>query len=110
MPCRIAAITDLHFSRQPLEMSSRKGEWASVLLKRAVARLNRYIKPDVTVILGDLLDDPAAPDAVDLLNDLRRVLDDLAMPWLVIPGNHDPEKTVFYSVFDQCDFLDVNGV
>lgn len=110
MPCRIAAITDLHFSRQPLEMSSRKGEWADVLLKRAVARLNRHIKPDVTVILGDLLDDPKASDAVGLLTDLRGILDRLAMPWLVIPGNHDPAPGVFYSVFDECDFLDINGV
>lgn len=108
--CRIAVITDVHYSAKPPVMAVRRGDWAVVMLRRTVQRLNRYIKPDVTVVLGDLVDDPQAADAMDLLRRLRAILDDLQSPWLAIPGNHDPAQAKFYEVFDQADYLDINGV
>lgn len=109
MPTRIAIITDIHYSAGPTGMDIRKGEWGDVLLRRTVNRLNRYVQPDVTVVLGDVLNDHEDAEAMDLLRDAKKILDDLRMPWLAIPGNHDPDAETFYTVFDRVDYLDVNG-
>ncbi len=110
MKCRTAVITDIHYSRSPPAIAARQGNWGAVLLRRTVERLNRCIQPDVTVILGDLLDDPKAADAPALLTELRAILERLQSPWLVIPGNHDPAPEAFYEVFKRVEQLDVNGV
>ena len=59
MSCRIAVITDIHYCVTPPNVAARQGQWGAVLLRRTIERLNRYVKPDVTVVLGDLVDDPA---------------------------------------------------
>jgi len=107
MSTRIAVITDPHASTGPTGMDTRKGQWADTLLRRTVHRLNRFIKPDAVVVLGDILNNEHDADAMDLLNAARKILDKLEMPWLAIPGNHDPEPETFYTVFDQTDVLDV---
>ena len=110
MSCRIAVIADIHYSLTPPLSAARRGEWGAVLLRRTIERLNRYIKPDVTVVLGDLIDDPHASDAPALLGSLRDLLEGLDCPWLALPGNHDPSPAVFYDVFDRVEYLDVNNV
>jgi 3',5'-cyclic AMP phosphodiesterase CpdA len=77
------------------------------LLRRTVGRLNRDIRPAAVVVLGDLIDDPNTPA---LLTELRTILETLTCPWLVIPGNHDPQPAVFYKIFPRIEYLDVNGV
>ena len=110
MTTTFAVITDLHYSRQPVS-ESRKGEWANVLLLRAVHRLRRHIKPDAVILLGDLLNDPLDPDADDLLADLRRTLDLLPCPYLALRGNHDPPADRFYRIMPRpADFADLAGV
>lgn len=110
MTCRIAVITDIHYSTTPTPISSRKSQWGAVLLQRTVERLNRVVCPDVTVVLGDLIDDPTAADAPALLSTLRGILDRLDCPWLALPGNHDPDPTTFFAAFDPVGHLDVAGV
>lgn len=90
-------------------MSIRKGDRGAELLQRTVDRLNNQIKPDVTVILGDLVDDPDADDATELLGELREIIEQLDSPWLAIKGNHDPADT-FYNVIGRVECLDINGV
>jgi len=78
---------------------------------RTVARLNRLIRPDVTLVLGDLLDDGEGPEAHQRLLELRAVLDALDAPYLAIPGNHDGDEALFYRVFTRPDaFEDISGV
>ena len=110
MKCRIAVLSDIHYHPTAPTIAQRKGRWGAVLLRRTVERLNRYIKPDVTVILGDLVDDPHGSDAPVLLTELHNFLDRLECPWLALPGNHDPTTETFYDVFDRVEYLDVNGV
>ncbi|MEM7133878.1 MAG: metallophosphoesterase [Chloroflexota bacterium] len=110
MKCRIAVISDIHYCATAPTIAARKGQWGAVLLRRTVERLNRTIKPDVTVVLGDLIDDPHDADASALLVALRDVLDRLDCPWLALPGNHDPSAAAFYNVFERVEHLDVNGV
>lgn len=107
MTCRIAAITDLHHRRPPSTGADQPDVDRAALLKRVVEELNERVRPDVTVLLGDLLDDPSE---AELLRDLRTILDQLNCPWLAIPGNHDPAPAFFYAIFPWVEHLDVKGV
>jgi histidinol phosphatase-like PHP family hydrolase len=98
LPTTIAVISDLHYASS-CPIATRQGEWAAVLLLRAVHRLNRYIKPDLVLLLGDCIDDPDGADARELLQELRQIMDLLTCPWLAIPGNHDPVPDAFYEIF-----------
>lgn len=112
MSVKIAVLTDLHFSNNQVEDNPlRKGELADVLLLRAVHRLNRWIKPDITFIGGDLINDPTSPDAEDLLFFLKASLDLLDSETIVIPGNHDLPAAVFFKTFGRHrDIVEVKGV
>jgi histidinol phosphatase-like PHP family hydrolase len=108
---RIAIISDLHFSRNPSGPNAgRVGKFADIFLLRAVHRLKRFLRPDIVFIGGDLLDDPAAPDAAALLLELKNILSILDMPVITIPGNHDPAPEAFYRIMPRPpDYLDVCG-
>ena len=58
---KIAALSDIHFGTPGSE------DWcyeaAPEKLRQAVGRINRELQPDVTLILGDLLEDPGAQDS-----------------------------------------------
>ncbi len=106
---KIAILNDLHYGAS--EGSARKCEYAKIFLKRAVRRMNRLIRPDVVLVLGDVLNDGEALDAEERLHALRRVLDRLDAPYLAIPGNHDPATEDFYAVFARpADIEDIGGV
>ncbi len=97
---RIAIIADTHF-RQDCEMTCGKrhtGRGCS-LLGQAVSRLNRVLKPDLTVLLGDLIDNgsgPAAEEELRLLLEQTQCSDSRI---LALPGNHDGDPERFYQVF-----------
>lgn len=102
MPVRIAVLTDFHFRPDgPPDIPARRGEIADVLLLRAVHRLNRFTRPDVALVAGDLLDNARGPGAEEALKKLRGILDLLKCPWVAIPGNHDGDPEAFYRVFDR---------
>jgi len=106
---KIALIADLHYDTVP-SVPKRRGEIADILLLRTVHRLNRMIKPDITVVLGDLLDRGDDPDAARLQGRLRQVLDVLESPVIVLPGNHDADVDAFYRDFERPpDFVDIKG-
>jgi len=97
-PVKIAIINDIHFG-EASSSPKRRCELGETLLTRTVYRLNRLIRPDVTLVLGDLIDDGSRPDAHDRLVSLRTILQRLESPTLVIPGNHDGDPDAFYRVF-----------
>jgi len=107
---KIAVLSDTHVAKgRPLP--ERRSDIAHILLLRAVHRLNRFIRPDVTVVLGDIIDDPSSPDAPELLRQAKETLALLTMPAIVIPGNHDGDVAAFYDIFDRPpEFVDVKGV
>ncbi len=109
---RIAIIADLHRQTyDPGGAAQRQGYFADIFLLRTVHRLNRFIRPDVTLVLGDLLDEPNAGRAARLLAGLRRILDLLESPCIVLPGNHDPAPDVFYRTMPRPpEQMDVQGV
>ncbi len=97
-PIRIAILADIHFGG-PSPVPGRRAEIADILLQRAVSRLNRLLRPDVTLVLGDLVDNCACADTPARLARLRTLLDELESPCLVIPGNHDGAGDDFHRVF-----------
>ena len=101
MSVKIAAIADIHYkSELPFPSNSpRKYAIADILLLRAVKRLNRYIRPDITIILGDLLDDGACPNADKDCARLKEILELLDSPVIILPGNHDKDIEEFYRRF-----------
>lgn len=110
MSLRIAIISDIHYADR-CQSPKRRGEWAIHLFTEAVRRLNEDLRPDVVAVLGDLIDDPEAPDRLERLEQLRAIIQKVEAPTIVIPGNHDPGPDIFYSVMPKpANVLDVKGV
>ncbi|MFW6060367.1 MAG: metallophosphoesterase [Phycisphaeraceae bacterium] len=108
-PFTIAVLSDMHFGDPPT-IAARRGEFGAELLRRAVERFNRFIQPDLVLVLGDLLDDPEAERAEADLKEMRAILDPLACPSVVIPGNHDPAAERFYEVIERPgEMMDFGG-
>ena len=108
---KIAVISDLHFGRNDnAVLPERQGSLSDVFLLRAIRRINRFIRPDLTCILGDLIDQPADPEATALYDELRRLTEQLESPVVIIPGNHDRQAELFYRHFPvPPPFLDLAG-
>lgn len=80
----IAQISDLHV-KPPGELAYRRVDTAAALV-RCIDELNRFEpRPDLVVISGDLVDAPLQ----EAYDHLTRLLAPLAIPFAVIPGNHD---------------------
>lgn len=112
MTTKIAVISDLHYSQQPLtHIPWRKGERANEFLLDTINRLNISIKPDITVILGDMINDPNDEKAEELLKRLKTTIDQLDSVVIVLRGNHDPAQDVFSDIMGApVDFIDIKGV
>jgi len=102
---KIAVIADLHYGRKALN-PARRCEISDILLQRTIYRLNRLVKPDITLILGDILDDGQSPEAENNLNYIKTFLDKLDSQYIIIPGNHDCDTDLFYRVFPRPDDLE----
>jgi histidinol phosphatase-like PHP family hydrolase/predicted phosphodiesterase len=109
---RFAVLTDTHFiNDRAAAVWGRRAGLADILALRAVHRLNRYLKPDLVVVLGDVINDGSLADAQEQFRTMKEVFDLLACPVLYIPGNHDGDIDAFYRVFPRPPpYADVAGV
>src|SRR5947209_4836071 len=74
-------------------------------LARAVATLNALVpRPDIAVVIGDLVDH-GEPEEYE---QLRHLLARLSMPVFVIPGNHDAREPL-REAFRSARYLPVVG-
>ena len=99
----IAQISDTHLraAGDPMQGSIDTAR----ALADCVAHVNALKpQPDVAIVTGDLTD-RGMPEDYALL---RRMLDDLAMPYYVIPGNHD-DRGRLRSTFGDLGYLPTNG-
>ncbi|MFO7938102.1 MAG: metallophosphoesterase [Kiritimatiellia bacterium] len=90
---KILAISDIHYSDLS-RCITRKNEPDAVLgrtlIKKTFLRLEHMgIRPDVTVLLGDLLQGDTHPSAKLDLIALKGELTRSGIPFLALPGNHD---------------------
>ncbi|MDD2709771.1 MAG: metallophosphoesterase [Verrucomicrobiae bacterium] len=110
MSFRLAVISDIHFGKE-CPIPERKGQFGAVFLLRAVHRLKRFLAPDAVVVLGDCINSAADADALHRLGELKKILDLLPCPVMVLPGNHDPVASDFYTVFSRPDdHVDWKGI
>lgn len=95
----IAQITDLHI-RLPGQKAYRVVE-TDAFLPPAVAAINRLDpQPDIVVVSGDLTDFGRPAEYAHL----KKMLDGLRMPYLLLPGNHD-ERGALMQVFEDHPYL-----
>ncbi len=100
----LLAIADPHYTglaRQTAQQPQMRGELARTLLSKVFTRLAHMgIKPDLTVLLGDLVENAADRgadlDRLALLGELTRS----KIPVLALPGNHDADANAFNAVFN----------
>lgn len=108
---KIAVIADIHYGEDHQPVSRRRCGIADLLLRRAVRRLNLLVRPDVVLVLGDLVDDGSAADVSGRWERLKGILDGLDAPYLTLPGNHDDDPDALYRVFERPKpFEDIAGV
>ncbi len=109
---KIAVLSDTHFrADREASIGARRAGLADLLLLRTVHRLKRLVRPDLVLVLGDLIDEGDGPEATDLLLRLRDILELLDCPVMVLPGNHDGDPRRFARVFPPAaDPTDVGGV
>ena len=99
----IAQITDTHIST-PGSVNDRYFRTPEHL-ERAVAHLNRLApRPDVALATGDLVERGEPGEYARL----RAILDRLAMPLYVIPGNHDSREGLSRAFADR-GYLPTDG-
>lgn len=100
----LLAIADLHYmglARQTAQLPQLRGELAQTLLKKVFTRLfHMGIKPDLTVLMGDLVENGADSNAELDLVSLHGELTRSGIPVLAVPGNHDCAPATFNTFFN----------
>jgi len=108
-PIAIAVLTDLHLAQpDAADGSGREYGRAEALLQKAVERLRLEVRPEVTLLLGDLVNDGRASTAPGLYRVVERELRGLDSPVVAIPGNHDGDA--FFDVFPRPGIVDHAGM
>lgn len=99
----IAQITDTHIKR-PGKLAYQQVDTAA-MLRAAVDRLNTLTpRPDLVIITGDLVDN-GHPEEYE---HLKTILAHLAIPVVLIAGNHD-ERQALREAFADHDYLPPHG-
>ena len=96
----IIAFSDIHYSPSTADDS----ETVLESLQALVETINQHLQPDLICVPGDLVSD----EGLDALCEIRKILDNIHQPTLVLPGNHDGDKQVFFEIIPPLpDFLDI---
>ena len=99
----ILVISDLHYDAREKGQHAVRDQvthMAPELITRCVTRFRRTTEPDLIVLPGDLLEKGDSAGAEENLREIRGRLDRLGIPYIAIPGNHDPEAQRFLRVFE----------
>jgi 3',5'-cyclic-AMP phosphodiesterase len=95
----LAQVTDMHIKAGG-KLSYRVVD-TQAALERCIAHLLRLPQqPDAVLFTGDLTDFGGAEE----YDNLARILQPLAMPWFLMPGNHDDPETM-RAKFPSHDYL-----
>ena len=111
---KLLALSDLHYSSAQESSPAhprRQSGWGRELLRRAIEDARNRGGFDAIAILGDLIDDAAAPCAAGDLAGLKEELTKAAggVPVIVIPGNHDQGESVAEAFATTCQPIACGG-
>ena len=99
----VAQITDTHIKPNG-RLAYGNVLDASSYLKKVVKHCNDfYPKIDLVIVTGDLTD----AGNIEEYEEFNKIMADLNIPWLVIPGNHD-NKYILMEYFDKHEYLPRN--
>ena len=101
MGMTVGYLTDIHLRKEvpgTSIMEARHCREMAELLPRALARMCRE-SPDMIVCTGDVVDVATGPGAAQDLRLCKKFFDDCGIPYIVLPGNHDPLPDDFYRIF-----------
>jgi len=93
--CKIVIFSDLHYApEKPINNGSKIErklmEYAIPLLNQIIYKINDTIKPDITINLGDLVEDFNDHDKdIENLNFIWNIFKDIKVPFYSLAGNHD---------------------
>ncbi len=100
----ILVVTDLHYIGQAdnvCTIERRKCRMARTLLRKVFLRLTHMgVKPDLTLLLGDVVNDGLAQNAEEDLKAIREELDESNIPTLAVCGNHDGAPGPYAKIFN----------
>jgi histidinol phosphatase-like PHP family hydrolase/Icc-related predicted phosphoesterase len=105
-PLTILAMADLHYLRRLREDRPEPSRVCRLALEwtvRAIREACRVSAPDVIVILGDLVEDGAAPGVETDVAELAAAVAAAGLPVIVAPGNHDIEAARLLRMFNDHD-------
>jgi len=112
---RLLVLADLHYvnsAEHVCAIPARKGHMARELMRRAFLRASRASgNIDGIVFMGDMVDNGLAARAEEDLAELRDEANDLGVPCVIVPGNHDGSPDRLLRVFDDTAGLhEIGGV
>lgn len=76
----------------------RQIQYGLEFLKRALRRVADEDKPDVIVLLGDLVNDGLEDTAANDLSDIRKAVESTGIETIFVPGNHDVDYSLFFTL------------
>lgn len=109
---RIALITDSHFSStEAVTCEVRQTGIADQIMHQAAIILNAEIKPDVCILLGDMVNSGHLPSGEKDWEELSAHIKLIEAPLILIPGNHDCRHEYFYSFFGKPEIItEISGI
>ena len=86
----VTDLHDVHAAPADCQLPQRRCELGRVLLRKVLLRLKHEgLRPDVLILLGDLVDNGQKPGAREDLAALADEARQSGLPLLAVPGNHD---------------------
>ncbi len=111
MAARIAVVTDVHYDWSTLGRLEPYKAQGDLLLDMAIRDINSTVRPDLLLVLGDLVEQCRGKDYSSKLQGLRSIVERSEAPALVLSGNHDGPSEEFYAVFDKPpEFVDLKHI
>src|SRR6266542_3709897 len=113
---RFGLISDLHFREAVAGEATnprREGRRVGELLRRCLSEL-KEAGAELVVCAGDCVDDERLPGALEDLATVGKLLAEGGLPFIAVPGNHDPAPSAFFEVVPRparwqrvggCDFF-----
>jgi len=99
----VLVVSDLHYVRLAQHVptiAKRRSELGRALLRGTFQRLQKEgIAIDLAIVLGDVVDYGGAVGAERDLADIARMLQELGVPVLAVPGNHDGDPQRYGAIF-----------